>query len=86
MLWRLTSISCSGVKLEYLSPYSPDYNPIEESFSALKAYIRRHGTIYRSTVENGEVEDVIAWLYGALDRCVDREKTEGWFRHANYRA
>jgi transposase len=27
----------AGVRLEYLSSYSPDYNPIEESFSALKA-------------------------------------------------
>jgi len=31
-----------GVKLEYLPPYSPDFNPIEESFSALKAWMRRH--------------------------------------------
>ena len=30
----------AGVRLEYLPPYSPDYNPIEESFSALKAWMR----------------------------------------------
>ncbi|KAJ7662300.1 hypothetical protein B0H17DRAFT_853550, partial [Mycena rosella] len=28
--------------LEYLPPYSPDYDPIEEGFSALKAWIRAH--------------------------------------------
>lgn len=32
----------AGVKVEYLPPYSPDFNPIETSFALLKAYIRRH--------------------------------------------
>ena len=32
----------AGVLLEYLPPYSPDLNPIESSFSVLKARIRRH--------------------------------------------
>lgn len=30
-----------GLKLMYLSPYSPDFNPIEAWFSDLKALIRR---------------------------------------------
>lgn len=30
-----------GVRIILLPPYSPDYNPIEESFGVLKAYIRR---------------------------------------------
>jgi transposase len=32
----------AGVRLEYLPLYLPDYNPIEESFSTLKAWIRRN--------------------------------------------
>ena len=32
----------AGVVLEFLPPYSPDFNPIKESFSALKAWIRRN--------------------------------------------
>jgi transposase len=32
----------AGVKFLYLSPYSPDFNPIEEFFAELKAFIRRH--------------------------------------------
>jgi transposase len=32
----------AGVRLEYLSLYLSDYNPIEESFSALKSWIRRN--------------------------------------------
>lgn len=32
----------AGVILEYLPPYSPDLSPIEESFSVLKAWMRRN--------------------------------------------
>ena len=32
----------AGVKVEYLPPYSPDFNPIETSFALLKAWIRRN--------------------------------------------
>jgi transposase len=31
-----------GVWVRFLPPYSPDFNPIEESFGDLKAYIRRY--------------------------------------------
>jgi transposase len=34
----------AGCKLVFLPPYSPDFNPIEEAFSAIKAYLRRHNT------------------------------------------
>lgn len=30
-----------GCELLYLPPYSPDYNPIEEAFSKIKAILRR---------------------------------------------
>ena len=32
----------AGIKLEYLPPYSPDFNPIEEAFAELKACMRRN--------------------------------------------
>jgi hypothetical protein len=32
----------AGVILEFLPPYSPDFNPIELSFKDLKTWIRRH--------------------------------------------
>lgn len=31
-----------GAKLCYIPPYSPDFNPIEEAFSSMKAWLRRH--------------------------------------------
>ena len=31
-----------GVELTFLPPYSPDFNPIEESFAELKAWIKKN--------------------------------------------
>ena len=36
----------AGVKLLFLPPYSPDFNPIEKFWSRLKAHIRRLKTPY----------------------------------------
>jgi len=30
------------IRLEYLPPYSPDFNPIEEAFAELKAWIKKN--------------------------------------------
>jgi transposase len=35
------AIEANGAKLMYLPPYSPDFNPIENAFSKLKALIRK---------------------------------------------
>lgn len=32
----------AGVLLVFLPPYSPDFNPIEEFFSVLKSWMKRH--------------------------------------------
>ena len=32
----------AGIELLYLPPYSPDYNPIEQSFATLKQWMRRN--------------------------------------------
>ena len=31
-----------GIRIEFLPPYSPDLNPIEEAFSKIKAFLRRN--------------------------------------------
>ena len=33
-------IEAKGCKLEFLPPYSPDFNPIEYSFSVIKSALR----------------------------------------------
>jgi transposase len=35
------SIEAAGAKLLYLLPYSPDFNPIENAFAKLKAFLRK---------------------------------------------
>ena len=44
----------TGVSLEYLPPYSPDFNPIEEAFAEMKAWMNRNYTLADSfdTVES----------------------------------
>ena len=35
------AIEAAGATLRYLPPYSPDFNPIENAFSKLKAFLRK---------------------------------------------
>jgi transposase len=47
----------AGVKLVYLPPYSPDFNPIEEFFAELKAFIKRNWHIYE---ENPSIHRMVS--------------------------
>lgn len=37
------AIEAAGANLIFLPPYSPDFNPIEQVFSKLKALLRKYG-------------------------------------------
>jgi len=52
----------AGVLLLYLPPYSPDFNPIEETFGKLKTYIRE--------VWDKHIGFVRADFLGFLKECV----------------
>ncbi|KAK1841729.1 hypothetical protein CCHR01_15632 [Colletotrichum chrysophilum] len=71
----------AGVKLIYLPPYSPDFNPIEEFFAELKLFIKRVWVEY---------EDLPEQDFGAfLEWCVDivggrKSSAEGHFRNAGH--
>ena len=45
----------AGVLLEFLPPYSPDFNPIEELFSVIKAWMKRH----HEMLESMSIDDFI---------------------------
>ena len=46
MIQDLTTLcEDADVMLEYLPPYSPDFNSIEETFAELKAWIRRNNVL-----------------------------------------
>jgi transposase len=68
----------AGVRLEYLPPYSPDYNPIEESFSALKAWMRRNRELVPAFEPFFE-----GYMHLAVQMTCNREAARGFFRSAS---
>jgi transposase len=78
-LIHLTGFIYTGVRIEYLPPYSPDLNPIEEAFSKIKHFIRRHNTYYNMTTGDGILFD----MYEVLD-IITPEDADGYFIHAGY--
>lgn len=68
-----------GVWIEYLPPYSPDLNPIEEAFSQVKAFIHCHNDIFLS----GSPEDIMFDMIQAFD-IIEEVHAIGYFIHAGY--
>jgi len=71
-------IEASGCRLVFLPPYSPDYSPIEESFSCVKAHLRRH---YHHFFDSEYPEQD---LINACFEAVSPVKAKGWFRDCGY--
>jgi transposase len=64
-----------GCELLYLPPYSPDLNPIEQTFSKIKGLLRRAGARTREA------------LIGAMGRALDAvsaQDARGFFGHCGY--
>ena len=72
----------SGSRLIYLPAYSPDLNPAEEAFSAIKAWLRANRTYL--TGEMGASYDPYALIWEAVYSSVTTEHAYGWFRHSEY--
>lgn len=64
-----------GCSLLYLPPYSPDFSPIEEAFSKIKALLRKSAARVR-----GALVEAIGW---AISR-VTPEDAVGFFGHCGY--
>ena len=45
-----TMIEQTGAILRFLPPYSPDYNPLEESFAKVKAYLKANEIPYADQI------------------------------------
>jgi len=67
----------SGARLIYLPPYSPDFNPIEQSFHTIKAWLRRH----EAEAVN---PDVRPWLIHQASSSVTPEMAQGWIENCGY--
>ena len=64
-----------GARLIYLSPYSPDFNPIENCWSKLKAYLRKMAVRGRDVLD--EALSVVLNLVTKMD-------IRNWFAHCCY--
>ena len=70
-------IEAAGASLLYLPPYSPDFNPIENAFSKLKAHLRK------------AAERTVDGLWAAIGRIIDTftpAECRNYFAAAGYDA
>jgi len=68
-------IAARGCQVLFLPGYSPDFSPIEETFSKLKAYLRRVGARTREAPEEALCQALLT---------VTAHDAQGWFRHCGY--
>ena len=74
-----------GMWIEFLPPYSPDFNPIELVFSSIKAWIQANGELVQAVAEDHDDTNLIMSLYDAVFSVSDsEEKAMGWFLHCSY--
>ena len=73
------------MRVEFLPPYSPDYNPIEHLFSAMKYHLHRNSEDTRLAMTQLSDEEIAYTLRMALyEVTMEIEKVFGWFRHCGY--
>ena len=70
-------IEAAGALVQFLPPYSPDLNPIEELFSQVKSYLREHEQSYQGSSEPRV-------LISSAFASVTPQQCENYIRHAGY--
>ncbi|KIK34418.1 hypothetical protein CY34DRAFT_98043, partial [Suillus luteus UH-Slu-Lm8-n1] len=63
--------------LIYLPPYLPDFNPIEQAFHSMKAWLRRH------EAEALQLE-TRPWLIQQAMMSITIEDADGWIENLGY--
>jgi len=69
-------IEATGATVKFLPAYSPEFNPIEECWSKLKAWLRKQAAC------------TVKMLQTAITEAIQRIRgtdVRGWFRHAGYK-
>ncbi len=69
------AIRAAGARLWFLPPYSPDLNPIEQTFAKIKHWMR--------IAQRREIEDTWRHL-GDLITSIQPDECENYFRNAGY--
>jgi transposase len=70
------------MRVLFLPPYSPDYNPIELAFSAIKSYVKRHQVLGR---DGSDEDDMHVYLY-LLDAAfsINGDHAKGFYHKCGY--
>lgn len=71
------AIEARGCQLLFLPSYSPDFSPIEEAFSKLKAFLRRVGA---------RTPEALQEAIGQALLMITPHDARGWFTHCGYLA
>jgi len=71
------------MRVEFLPPYSPDYNPIELAFSKFKMRIRLKEVEFRVLDQDEEEMEIHLFLTDAIFS-VSTEDARGYFRRCEY--
>lgn len=66
-----------GIMVIYLPPYSPDFNPIESTFSYVKSYLKKHDGIIAA------MRDHTALIKDAFDN-ITSELAQSWITDCGY--
>lgn len=66
-----------GIMVIYLPPYSPDFNPIESTFSYVKGYLKKHDGIIAA------MRDHTALIKDAFDN-ITSELAQSWITDCGY--
>jgi transposase len=69
------ALAARGCEMLFLPPYSPDFTPIEQAFSKLKAILRGLGARTREALEQA---------VGLAVEAITPADTSAWFAHAGY--
>jgi transposase len=72
------------MKYLFLPPYSPDYNSIELAFSAIKAFVRRAGTLGRQDVNQNEDDAYVYLHFFDAAFSITPQDALGFFHHCGY--
>jgi transposase len=71
------AIEAKGCQLLFLPAYSPDFSPIEEAFSKLKAILRRVSARTREALQEAIIQALPS---------ITAQDALGWFQHCGYPA
>lgn len=69
------------MRLLFLPAYSPDLNPIEETFLCAKSWLRSNRTYVLGETEGRDC-DPYALIWEAVYTTVTPEKIHGWYQHS----